>query len=152
MQVIGAYPDYYGSTRRTGAGGRDVLTAIQVQSAGVQRCGQHVHRGRADKLRHKGVGRRVIDLGWRPDLLYVPILHDDNAIGHGHRLDLIMRHEDDRIAHALMQFLDLESHLRTQLCVEIRQGLIKIRASLSDLGNFDDRRPKAMFFLTDICG
>ena len=48
------------------------------------------------KLRDEDVGRPVIDLGRRADLLDAAVAHDDDAVGQRHRLDLVVGHEDDR--------------------------------------------------------
>ena len=57
------------------------------------------------------------------DHLAVP--HDDDAIGHGHRFDLIMRHIDGRGFQPLVQFLDFGAHLHAQFGVEVGERLVE---------------------------
>ncbi len=53
------------------------------------------------------------------------IAHDDDTIGQRHRFDLIVGHIDDGGLHLVVQFLDFDPHLRTQLGVEIGQRFVK---------------------------
>ena len=52
-------------------------------------------------------------------------MHDRDAGRQGHRLDLIVRHIDRRLADPLMQLLDLGAHIDAQLRIEIGERLIK---------------------------
>src|SRR5947209_8576678 len=61
----------------------------------------------------------------RADLLDGPLAHQHDAVGEGHRLDLVMRDIDHRGGDLLMQPLDLAAHLVAQLRVEVRQRLVE---------------------------
>ena len=78
-----------------------------------------IHRRRTNKPCDKEVRRRIINILRRPKLLHNPILHDRDPIAQRHRLDLIMRHINDRRPKALMQQLDLRAHLNPQFRIEI---------------------------------
>ena len=67
----------------------------------------------------------IVELQRLADLLHPPIVHHHDAIGHGHRLDLVVRHVDRRRLQALVQRLDLGAHGHAQLGVEVRQGLVE---------------------------
>src|SRR2546427_11806247 len=60
-----------------------------------------------DELRDS---RMVVELEWRSDLLDAAIVHHDDAIGHRHRLDLIVRDIDRRRLQSLMECLNLGAH------------------------------------------
>jgi hypothetical protein len=55
----------------------------------------------------------------------VAIAHDDDPVGHRHRLDLVMGDVDGRGAEALVQLADLGAHLDAQLGVEVRERLVE---------------------------
>src|SRR5206468_12479377 len=48
-----------------------------------------VHSGRPDDLRDEQVSRMIVELEWCADLFDRTIVHNDDAIGHGHGLYLI---------------------------------------------------------------
>ena len=52
-------------------------------------------------------------------------MHDDDLVGHGHRLDLVVRDVDGGRAEPLVQLLDLGAHGDAQLGVEVRQRLVE---------------------------
>ena len=52
-------------------------------------------------------------------------IHHDDAVGHRHRLDLIVRHVDRRRREPLVQRLDLGAHRHPQLGVEVGQRLVE---------------------------
>ena len=52
-------------------------------------------------------------------------MHDDDAVGHGHGLDLVVRDVDRGRAQPLVQFLDLGAHGNAQLGIEIGQRLVE---------------------------
>src|SRR3546814_10970989 len=55
-----------------------------------------VHRRRAYEPCHEQVGRMIVKLEWGAELLALAIMHDDDLVGHGHRLDLVVRHVNGR--------------------------------------------------------
>ncbi len=66
-----------------------------------------------------------VDLGRRADLNELACMHDADAVGHGHRLFLIVRDDDEGQAEALLQRHQFELRLIAQLLVERRQRLIE---------------------------
>ena len=84
-----------------------------------------VHRRRAQKRRDEGVGGVVVDLRRRSDLPHRAEVHDDDAVAHGHRLDLVVRDVDRGRADALLELLELLARRRAQLGVEVRQRLVE---------------------------
>jgi hypothetical protein len=58
-------------------------------------------------------------------LLHDPVSHDDDTVAEGHRLDLIVGHVYRGGAEAVVQFLELHTHLHTQLGVEVGQRLVE---------------------------
>ena len=79
--------------------------------------------------------RPVVDAVGRVVLDQVARLQHDDAVGERHRLDLVVRHVDDRVAELLVQLLDLDAHLGAQQRVEVRQRLVEQEG----LGLADDR-------------
>ena len=86
---------------------------------------EQIHGRRADEFGDEEIGRMIIDIERRADLLDDAVAQDDDAIGHGHGFDLVMRDIDGRRLQPLMQFLDLGAHLHAQFGVEIGQGLVE---------------------------
>ena len=91
----------------------------------ADRALQQVHRRRADESRDEQRRRPIVKVQRRPDLLNHAVAHDDDAIGHRHGFDLIVRYVDRRRLQPLVQFLDLGAHLHAKLGVEIRQRLVE---------------------------
>ncbi|CSI78769.1 Uncharacterised protein [Vibrio cholerae] len=56
----------------------------------LDRCREKVHCRAADKTRHKGTGRLMVNFGWRTNLLNFALFDHHNAIGKRHRFHLIM--------------------------------------------------------------
>src|SRR5215831_4867821 len=67
----------------------------------------------------------VVDLGRRIALYDPPAVHDGHAVGHPHRLFLVMGHEDGRHAEQGDELLDLDLHLHAQLLVEGAEWLVE---------------------------
>ena len=86
---------------------------------------EKVHRRGADEGGDEGVGRAVVELERRADLLDIAVAHDDDAVGHRHRLDLVVRDVDRRGAEALVQRADLGAHRHAELGVEVRERLVE---------------------------
>ena len=91
----------------------------------VDPAGQHVHRRRADEARDEEVRRHVVEVERRADLLDAAVVHDDDLVGHGHRLDLVVGDVDRRRLQPLVQVLDLGAHRDAQLGVEVRERLVE---------------------------
>ena len=64
-----------------------------------------IHARTPDEPGYKEITGHLVDLHGRSDLLGHPILHHHDSIAHGHGLDLVMGHIDDRCLQTLVQFL-----------------------------------------------
>src|SRR5439155_19509947 len=67
------------------------------------------------------IARLLVELARRALLRDDRLVHHDDAVRHGHRLRLIVRHIDDRQVEALLEVADLLAHLPPQTRVQIRQ-------------------------------
>ena len=76
-------------------------------------------------MRDEGVCRAIVKLERRTDLLDAAGLHDDDPIGHRHRLNLVMRDIDHGRAQAPVQRLDFAAHLDPQLGVEVGKRFVE---------------------------
>ena len=94
--------------------------ALLLGDGGVR----HVHHRAADELRDEQVLRMRVDFGRAADLLQHALMHDDDAVGEAHRLDLVVRDVDGGRALLQMQTLDLGAHLFAQLGVERADRLV----------------------------
>ncbi|MNH15781.1 hypothetical protein D3C79_754030 [compost metagenome] len=77
-----------------------------------------VHRRAADKLGDKTVGGVVIQVDWLVYLHDGAPIHYADAVAHGHRLDLIVRHVHHGgggafLFQSVMQFDELHAHRNT---------------------------------------
>ena len=54
-----------------------------------------------------------------------PGAHDCDPCCQGHRLDLVVRHIDDRGAELPVQALEFDAHLRPQFCVEVGEWFVE---------------------------
>src|ERR1700722_1401519 len=91
----------------------------------LDRAFKEIHGRRAHKIGDEEIGRRIVNLHGRPDLLQLAILQDSNLGRKRHRLDLIVRDIDDRCSGLLMKPLDLDTHVDAKLGVEIRERLVE---------------------------
>ncbi len=73
----------------------------------LQRSLDEVHRRRADEARDKNVVGIVVDFIRRAELLDLALVHDGDAVGQRHRLDLVMRHIDRRRLKLALDVLEL---------------------------------------------
>ena len=69
-----------------------------------------VHGRRADELSDKEVAGAIEQFQWGADLLDDAVVHDHNAIGHGHGFDLIVGHIHSGGFQTLVQGLDFGPH------------------------------------------
>ena len=92
---------------------------------GIHHRIEQVHGGRADKACHKGVLWPVIDIQRGANLFNMTGLHDDDLVGHCHRLDLVVGDIDGRGGKTLVQFADFRPHLDPKLGIKVRQGFVK---------------------------
>ena len=116
-----------GMGRQQGVGHAQPLGAEQdldAPGAVRQPAAQEVHRRRADEARHEHVGRLVVELLRRADLLQPAVAHDRDAVAHRHRLGLVVGDVQRRRPELLVQARDVRAHLDAQLGVEVRQRLV----------------------------
>ena len=83
------------------------------------------HRRRADEVGDEHVGRPVVDLRRRGELLQEAAAHDGDPRRHGHRLELVVRDVDHRLADRAVQLDQLGAHVGAQLGVEVGQRLVE---------------------------
>src|SRR6478735_11798951 len=91
----------------------------------ARHAGYKIHRRRADEGSYERVDGRVVQLQRIADLLDDAVAHHNDPVGHRHRFDLIVRHVDRRRLQALVQLLDLGTHLYAKLRIEVRQRLVE---------------------------
>ena len=68
---------------------------------------------------------QLVQLVRGPELLDPPLVHDRDPIGHRHRLLLVVRHVNEGDADVVLEALDEELHLLTQLQVEGSERLVE---------------------------
>lgn len=78
-----------------------------------------------DKIGHKGRARFEVDIARRTGLCDDAVLQQQHPIRQGQSLGLIMGHVDRGEANLLLQGADLGADLIAQLCVKVRQWLVK---------------------------
>ena len=77
--------------------------------------------GRADEPGHGKIGRRVIELKRRFQLLCPALVHYRDAVGYGHRL-LVVGDTNHGSAEPLVKRLDLGAHEGAQLGVQVAEN------------------------------
>src|SRR2546428_725772 len=82
-----------------------------------------VHRGHPEEARDEPIDRIAVDLERAPNLLDPPLVHDDDAVGHGHGLRLVVGDVDERRPERGVQAFELGPHLDAKLGVEARERL-----------------------------
>src|SRR5262249_10580341 len=101
------------------------LRPVKANIAGVARDRfDHVDLWTADEFCDANVDRIVIYVIRACQLEQTPIHHDRDAVGHGHRLGLVVRDVDERRTERAMQLRDLGSRLHAKLGIEIGEGLV----------------------------
>src|SRR5277367_2535412 len=83
-----------------------------------------VHRRGADKVGDKHAVRPIVDLLRRGDLLDHPAVHDEDPVGHRHRLELVMSDVDGGRSDPVMQVTQLVAHDSAKLGVERAERLV----------------------------
>src|SRR5699024_9711051 len=97
-----------------------VLVALLGQAAV-----QEVHLGAADEAGDEHVAGVIVQVLRGIDLLDDAVLHDDDAVAHGHGLGLVMGNVDEGGGQLLVQLDDLGAHAGTQLGVQVGQRLVQ---------------------------
>ena len=67
----------------------------------------------------------LVDLGRRADLLDPAVVEHGQAVAHGQRLLLVVRHVDEGDADLLLDPLELDLHLLAELEVERAERLVE---------------------------
>ena len=86
---------------------------------------EQIDRRRADEARDEQRRGPLVELLRGALLLDAARVHDDDAVGHRRRLDLVVRHEDRRHTELALDAADLGAHREAQRRVEIRQRLVE---------------------------
>ena len=85
---------------------------------------QEVHRRRTDKSGHEQIGRVGIQIFWPSYLLHVAAVHHHDAVGHRHRLGLIVGHIDGAGFQLLVEGHNAVAHFAAQAGVEVGERLV----------------------------
>ena len=93
--------------------------------AGQQHAVQQVHPRLADEIGDKQVGRGIVDLVGRADLLADTGVHHCDPIGQGERFMLVVGHQHRGIAGLALQVLQLTPGLLALRCVKMRQRFVE---------------------------
>ena len=86
---------------------------------------EEIHGRAADKRANEAVGRLLVDLHRRVDLLNHAPIHQHDPLAQSHRSNLIVRDINDSRFEALVQPDDLRPHLNAELGVKIRERLVE---------------------------
>ena len=125
LDVLGANADLKRCRQRATRGHRHMHPGVaDRQRAILAAGGQQVNARGAHQGGDKGVGRPVVDIDRRPDLDQTSFVEHADAIGHGQRLDLIVRDEQRRVALGLLHVLQLHAQRFAQLGVQVGERLI----------------------------
>src|SRR5207253_9326260 len=57
--------------------------------------------------------------------LFRSFLHDRDAVPHRHRLDLVVRHVDERRTEVAVQLLQVDARLHAELGIEVGERLVQ---------------------------
>ena len=119
---------------RTNDGGdvralRDIIDAHELTTAetGGQLAGHDATEDvtLSDEVGDEGVLRLVVDVLRGTDLLDLALTHDDDLVGHGERLLLVVGDVDEGDAEPIMHGLQLDLHLLTHLEIERAERLVE---------------------------
>ena len=97
------------------------LVAVDGRNASLE----EIHRRRADEAGDEPVGRILVELERRADLLDAAGIHDHDAVGQGHGLDLIVGDVDHRRGKLALEAGDLDTHADAERRVEIGKRLVE---------------------------
>ncbi len=100
---------------------RDRRPAIELREF----PGYEIHRRRTHEAGDEHVGGAVVDDLRLVELLDRALVHDGDAGGERHRLDLVVGHIDGGLADRQVKLLDLGAHVDAQLNVEVGQWLVE---------------------------
>ena len=121
--MFGAHADGHRTVR---AGHRRQRRAADVQHPGRARPpGTRFIGGLPMNAGDERVGRAVVDVVGRPDLLHLTVRHHAQPVAQRHRLHLIVGDVDRRHRKLAVQALEVAADLVAQLRIEIRQRLVE---------------------------
>jgi hypothetical protein len=106
-------------------GGKRQALGAEHHGAALDPHVEEVHRRAADEVRDEAVGGPFVERDRVGRLFDVARPHDDDAVGHRHRLDLVVGDVDGGRAEPALEKLDLGAHLDAELGVEVRQRLVE---------------------------
>ncbi|CEI76402.1 Phenol hydroxylase [Pseudomonas aeruginosa] len=86
---------------------------------------QEAHLRRAEEAGDEQVGRMVVKLQRRADLLDAPAVEHHDLVRQGHRLDLVVGHVDHGRRQFLVQPRQFQAHLHAQGGVEVGQRFVE---------------------------
>ena len=72
----------------------------------------------ANKVGDKVVDRFIVNVHRGAGLLHFAVIHHEDFVGQRQRLFLVMRHEQERDAEALLQFAQFILHILAQLGIQ----------------------------------
>ena len=72
----------------------------EARAVGSDLALKQIHRRRTDEFCDKEIGRTIVDFERSADLLDMAVAQDDDLVGDGHSLDLVMRDIDRRASSA----------------------------------------------------
>ncbi len=79
----------------------------------------------SDEVRDKGIHRLIVNVLGSADLLGPSLTHDDDLVGHGQGLLLVVGDIDEGDPQLVVHILELKLHLLAHLQVKSAQGFIK---------------------------
>src|SRR5690349_376369 len=117
-------PDHYGADRvgRLGCN-RHLGTSFQYEDATILLAAQNIRF--ADEVGGEQTGRLSVDLLWSTDLLNTAFVEDQDAVGEGHRLFLIMGHEHESRTDSPLDKSELGLKALAQLQIQRTQWLVE---------------------------
>ena len=129
-EQIGAQADSdlrsFGQGGSQGRQGQALATEFaERHGIALHRTMQKVHLGRADEARDEQVVGIIIQFQGCSDLFNNAIAQHNDLVGQRHRLDLVMRHIDDRRFQVLMQPGDFDAHMHAEFGIKVRQRYIE---------------------------
>ena len=89
--------------------------AVDVRRRALDRARQDVHAGRADEIADERMGGRSNSSSGVPALNDAAVMHDDDRVGEGQRLGLVVRDVDHREVELAMQLLEHRPQLPLQM-------------------------------------
>src|SRR3954469_11004300 len=129
VEVLGADTHRHRGVTLVGGGleslavdGHDAVA--ELHTAVGDRHLDQVHRRGADEAGDEEVGRAVVHVARRVDLLEQTVLEDGHAVAHRHGLDLVVGDVDGGDAETALQRGDLRTGGDAELGVEVRQRLV----------------------------